>query len=171
MLFSCHWIIGIIPPLLVVHPPLSWNCSPFLLKRFRSIATKPTLVLPWSQLAIEPLWPSVSSLSWSCTLGRPLGSRIKVSVCSAGGLGEHRSDSEALIRGEGTLSQTLSARVPLEWGILPSLCGQGRGISSHRPHLSRIHSSLLHIIASIVWFSPLYLVNQLQLMLMSGSVL
>lgn len=46
------------------------------------------------------------------TLGRPLGSRIKVSVCCAG-LGRHRSDSEVLVLGEGTLSQTLSARVPV----------------------------------------------------------
>lgn len=84
----------------MVHPPLSYGAvhSSFS-EGFRCMATKPTLVLPWSPCG--QVWSSVFSSSWTRTLGRLLGNRIKVSACCAGGLGEHRCDSEVLTHREG----------------------------------------------------------------------
>lgn len=137
----------------MVHPLLSYGTvHPSFLKGFRCMATKPTLVLPW---AIELLWSSVFSLSWTCTLGRPLGSRVRVSVCCAGGLREHRGDTEVLFHGEETLSQTLSVRVPLGWGTLLSLCGQGRSFFPQTTSLSHPQQPLAHHCFNCVWSSPL----------------
>lgn len=135
----------------MVHPPLSYGTvhSSFS-KGFRCMATKPALALPWSSWTVELSRPSIFSLSWTALWGSPLGDSIKVSVWCPRGLGKHGCDSEVLIHREGTLCQTLSARDPPGWGILTSLCGQGRSISSHRPHLCLTHSSLIHTIASIV---------------------
>lgn len=147
----------------MVHPPLSYGTvHPSFLKGFRCMATEPTLVLPW---AIELLWSSVFSLSWTCTLGRPLGSRVKVSECCAGGLRQHRGDSEVLVHGDVTQTSSRMRHIAL------TVWTGKRHFFPQTTSLSHPQQPLTHHCFNCVWFSPLYLVNQLQLMLMSGSVL
>lgn len=142
-----------------------WTVHLSFSKGFRCMATKPLWSLHDHH---ELLWSSVFSLPWTCTLGRPLG-RIKVSVCSAGQAQKWQWGFDAW--GGGPVSDTECQRSSGLRHIALTLWAGKRHSFPQTTSLSHPQQPHAHHCLNCVWFSPLYLVNQLQLMLMSGSLL